>query len=379
MAPRPGLWQRLLALLGRADVRRRLASLPVGRSIARHHARRLFDLSAGFTYSQILAAFVELDLPDLLGAGGRLAAADLAARTAIPQDAMARLLDGAAALGLVRPGRDGYRLTTLGAALRDNPALTAMIKHHRLLYLDLADPVALLREGRGDRLAAFWPYAGPALARDLAPDQVAGYTELMTASATLVVEQVLDSYPVGSHRHLLDVGGGEGAFALAASRASPELQVTVFDLPAVAERARLRLEEAERQARSGQDPAAARSPRVAVVAGDFRADPLPPGADLVTLVRVLHDHDDQTVVALLRKVRAAIPPGGRVLIAEPFAATAGARTVGDAYFGMYLLAMGRGRCRSVARYRELLSEAGFSRVRRWPTAVPLQAGVLTAS
>ena len=72
------------------------------RPVARRRARALFDLVAGFTYSQILAACVETRLLDVL-AEGPLDTAAIAARCALPDDGALRLLRGAAALRLVEP------------------------------------------------------------------------------------------------------------------------------------------------------------------------------------------------------------------------------------------------------------------------------------
>jgi demethylspheroidene O-methyltransferase len=357
--------RRATEWLSQAEVRRRLARFPLTRPIARLYARRLFDLSAGFVYSQVLAAFVEASLPERIGAEAR-PASELARDTGLAEPALRRLLDAATALGLVhRDRRDRYRLTAMGAALRGNDGLTAMIAHHRMLYRDLADPLAILR-GRGSgELAGFWPYSNRADSADLDAEAVASYSGLMTASAPLVIEQIIDSYPLGRHRRLLDVGGGEGAFVEAAVSRHPELRATLFDLPAVVRRATERL--------AGTAVAA----RIETVGGDFRHTALPEGADLVTFVRILHDHDDDAVRGLLEAARRALRPGGRVLIAEPFTDTPGGARTGDAYFGFYLLAMGQGRCRRVGQYRRLLEENGFGAVRWWPTAVPLQAGVLT--
>jgi demethylspheroidene O-methyltransferase len=52
--------------------------------------------------------------------------------------------------------------------------------------------------------------------------------------------------------------------------------------------------------------------------------------------------------------------------------------MGDAYFGLYLLAMGKGRARSAARLTDLMTKAGFAEVRAIPTALPLQTGMLLA-
>ena len=83
-------------------------------------------------------------------------------------------------------------------------------------------------------------------------------------------------------------------------------------------------------------------------------------------------------MTILRAVRAALPAGGTLLLAEPMAGTPGAEAMGDAYFGFYLLAMGRGRPRSAAVLTEMLAEAGFEGVRRLPTHLPLQTQLLIA-
>jgi demethylspheroidene O-methyltransferase len=60
------------------------------------------------------------------------------------------------------------------------------------------------------------------------------------------------------------------------------------------------------------------------------------------------------------------------------AGVAGAEPIGDAYFGFYLLAMGRGRARTPVELEALLRAAGFDRVERVPTRQPLQTGLLVA-
>lgn len=56
----------------------------------------------------------------------------------------------------------------------------------------------------------------------------------MSASQPLIAQEVLSAYAFRNHRYLLDVGGGQGTFLLAAARAFPHLRLMLFDLPAVA-------------------------------------------------------------------------------------------------------------------------------------------------
>ncbi len=346
--------------------RRWAAAFPFTRPIARRRTRALFDLCAGFVYSQVLQACVQLRLFDILADGPQTVDA-LAARLGIPLDRTRRLLLAAASLKLLAQRRGGrFGLGPLGAAMVGNAAVSAMVLHHRELYADLSDPVELLRGREATGLSRYWAYSGNAAAAGLGRGDVADYTALMAASQPLVADEVLAAYRVGRHRCLLDVGGGDGSFLLAAAARAPGLRLVLFDLPPVAEQARIRL------------AAAGLSGRFTAAGGDFLADPLPQGADVVSLVRVIHDHDNPAALDILRAVRRALPPGGTLLLAEPMAGTPGAEPIGDAYFGFYLMAMGRGRARTQAELVALLSAAGFGSVRRAPTHTPLLVSVLVA-
>ncbi len=310
---------------------------------------------------------MRLDLFKLL-ADGPLSAAEVAERLSLSQDASERLLDAAVSLELVaRRGRERYGLGPLGAALLGNPGLTAMIEHHAMLYVDLRDPVALLKGEQSDTaLGRYWAYARGKEPAALGESQISDYSALMAASQPMVAREVLDAYPIRKHRCLLDVGGGQGAFLSAAAARAPDLNLMLFDLPAVAQRARERF------------LAAGLAARVKAFGGDFLADPLPEGADLVSLVRVIHDHDDAAAREILRAARRALPKDGTLLLAEPLAGIPGCEPVGHAYFGFYLLAMGQGRPRTEEQLRDLMAAAGFSRIRRLNTANPLLTQVFAA-
>jgi demethylspheroidene O-methyltransferase len=388
-------WWRLRdRLLGDAAFRHAAGRFALTRPLARRQAAALFDLMAGFVYSQVLAACVELRLFERLRRAP-LTAAQLAAESSLPLLGAQRLLEAAAALDLVQVrGHDPrcgphddphtgahtnaqatlaplYGLGVLGATLAGNDALASLVRHHAALYRDLSDPLALLRAPRGSaELAQVWAYATARSPGALCSDVVAPYSAVMTHSQALIADQVLDAYPVHRHRRLLDVGGGEGAFLAAALARAPGLAGQLFDLPAVAQAAQARL------------AALGLAQRATVHGGDFKtlagSNPLPQGADLVSLVRVLYDHDDATALHLLRAVREVLPRGGTVLVAEPMAQAPGARRMGAGYFGIYLLAMGSGRVRSAGEHRALLHAAGFEAARERRAALPLQTGLVTA-
>ena len=363
---RDGIGALRARLTASAAFRARATQFPLTRPIARREAAALFDLCAGFVYSPALAARLRLDLVGRLRGGPQDLEA-LSAGFGLPPDSARCLLEAAAALGLAARRADGrYALGPLGAALVDNPGVAAMVAHHALLYDDLRDPVALLRRGRGEALGAYWAYAGDAPGGVAEPGRCDAYTGLMSASQPMVAAEICAAYDLRRHRHVLDIGGGDGSFLCAVAERARDSALTLFDLPPVAARAR------ERFAMAGLGA------RAAAVAGDFRQEALPAGADLATLVRVLHDHDDAVVLDLLRRAHAALVPGGRILVAEPFAGTPGAERMGAAYFGFYLLAMGQGRPRRADEVAAMLRAAGFARPRLLRTRVPLLVGVVLA-
>jgi demethylspheroidene O-methyltransferase len=354
-------------LLANAVFQRWAADFPLTRGIAQQRARALFDLVAGFVYSQTLLTCVQLGLLEQLRDGPQ-STASLAGRLKLPHQSVIRLLRAAAALGLAQEiGESLYALGSQGAAALGNTGLLEMINHHRLFYADLVDGVEPIDRaaGRGN-LAAYWPYATSTSPAQASPDSVAAYSALMAASQPSVAEDILHAYDLRRHRRLMDVGGGQGAFLAAAGARIPELDLVLFDLPAVTKRAEAVLGCANLLSRTQ------------IISGDFLSEPLPLGADLISLIRILHDHDDEGVLRLLRSAREALPTGGVLLIAEPMSAAPSPDRVADVYFAFYLLAMGRGRARTPAEIMTLANAAGFRHTRVLRTRTPFLLRVIIA-
>ena len=344
------------------------ARLPLIRRIARSRATQMFDHLVGFSYSQVLRASVESGLLDVL-ASGPIGLSDIAAQLQLGEDAALRLLRAARALDLAEEGyTDGWMLGQQGAVLQADPGTQAMIRHHRLLYADLEDTLALLRADRKQptALSRYWSYAGALHGAAERGTETQAYSELMAASQRFVADEVLGAFRFPKDGSLLDIGGGHGAFLKRVGAAYPSIRLGLFDLPEVVGTARPGL------------AAAVGETRLKVHPGNFFEDAIPQGYDLVSLVRILHDHDDDPAMALLRNIRSSLSPGARLLIAEPMAEIPGARAMGDAFFGLYLWAMGSGRPRSPAEIEAMLKAAGFAQTRQVPTAQPVIASCIVA-
>lgn len=359
------LWRN--RLLASPAFRSMIARIPLLRGIANGKANALFRLTGGFIFSQVLLAGVRLDLYEIL-ADGPVATNQLAARLGIPEDRLRVLLKVNADLGLlIEPAPDLWVLDDAGVILATDRGLAGMIRHHEMLYRDLMEPEPLLRGLKTDtELRRYWAYVREPRPEELATADVADYSILMRDSQAMMADCILGSFDFGQVQVLLDVGGGEGAFLAAAALAHPDLQLRLFDLPAVAQRAVLHL---ETRGLSG---------RALVHGGDFSRDRLPDDADCVTLIRVLCDHDDARVTAILANLHRSLRPGTRLIVAEAMSGASEGARLGAAYFGIYFLALGSGRCRSDLEIMGLLAAAGFSAIRRVPSPNPLIATLVTA-
>jgi hypothetical protein len=105
--------------------------------------------------------------------------------------------------------------------------------------------------------------------------------------------------------------------------------------------------------------------RCEAVGGDFFVA-LPENADAYLMSHVLHDWDDDNGVTILRNCRAAITPGGRLLIVEMVLPPGGEPHPGQ-MLDMVMLVIAGGMERTEEQYGELLRRGGFRLTRVVPT------------
>ncbi|GAA5609722.1 methyltransferase domain-containing protein [Streptomyces platensis] len=147
---------------------------------------------------------------------------------------------------------------------------------------------------------------------------------------------------------LLDVAGGAGTFAVALVKRHPQLTAQVLDLPAVADVARRTLEEAKV------------ADRVRLCLRDMFDGPWPDGQDLVLFADTLCDWGDDACREMLARARAALSPGGRILVHQVMLDDSRTRSATAAGYALALATMSGGRLRTASELAGLLTEAGFT-------------------
>jgi hypothetical protein len=181
----------------------------------------------------------------------------------------------------------------------------------------------------------FWAYldANPAIS--------ASFDATMAVDAGNVA--VAKGYDWTTVRHVADIGGGTGTLIAEVLRRNPHLRGTLADLPETAARARPYL---------GGCGLASRCE----VVGQSFFDPLPPGADVYMLNRVIHDWDDAAASAILRRCAEAAGSTGRVLVVE---SAGGGDSSGFTEMNLRMLVLTGGRERTIDDYSALAGDAGL--------------------
>ena len=319
-------------------------------------AAPVLDLMDAFRRSKAMFTAVSFGIFDLLH-GGEADSATLAARTGTQPEALGRLLDACAALGLLRK-RDGL--------YSNDPAADAYLRRESphtltgyILYADealwqlwarLGDAV---REGthRWDALGSADGLFDHFFATE---DRMRLFLGGMHGLGSLSSPAVVAAFDLGRFRRLVDLGGASGHLAIAACEKYPDLQAAIVDLAKVV------------------SLAPALHYRVKYAAGDFFRDPLPE-ADLFALGRILHDWPATRIELLLRKIVDRLPPGGGLLVAEKLLNADRVGPVPANLQCLNMLVSTEGRERTAEEYSALLREAGFATVEAKRTGAPLDA------
>ena len=326
-------------------------------------AAPVLDLIEAFRRSKTMFTAVSMGVFEALHEGPATAEI-LAVRLAANPGALARLLDGCAALNLLSK-RDGiYENTPLADTYlcAGSPhSLRGYVRYSdEALYPMWANLADAVREGT-PRWSQNFGLTGPIFSAFFRSDEaMRDFLMGMHGFGMLTSPKVAGAFDLSRFRRLVDLGGATGHLAIAACERYPELRGAVFDLPRTAALAR------ELVAGS---PASA---RIEVLPGDFFEDELP-AADLYYTGQILHDWSEDQIDRLLARIIQRLPPGGAFLIGEKLLAEDGVGPLPANMQSLNMLVVTEGRERSLTEYTRLLERAGFHHVEGRRTGVALDA------
>lgn len=303
---------------------------------------RLQQISRAYVRSAALMAAVELGLFTRISEGAVTTDA-LAKTLGLTPTNAERLATACVALGL---------LERHGETLRNAPDVERFLVEGAPHY---AGPWILFTKPQWDewgRLAAHLQRAEPPAVLgkyvDFTVEDARRYHRATYSVGLGAGRRFVRQADLAGRRRLLDLGGGSGAYCIAAAHAHPHLTAVVFDLPPVVEVAR------EFIASHGL------AARIGAIGGDFTRDPFPRDADVIVMASNLPQYSREIIQQVVDKAYAALLPGGEMhLIGEMLNAE---RTgpLDPALWGLNeALAGSTGVAHSVSECLTYLERAGF--------------------
>jgi SAM-dependent methyltransferase len=172
---------------------------------------------------------------------------------------------------------------------------------------------------------------------------------------------------ISARRHLLDLGGGPGTYAIHFCRHNPDLKATVFDLPTTRPFAEKTIKRFEL------------SDRIDFQAGNYLKDEIKGRYDAAWLSHILHGEGPEGCRQIIQKAVAALKPGGIIIIHEFILNDTMDGPLFPALFSLnMLLGTDAGQAYSEQQLREMLAAAGAKEIRRAPVRTPNESGIITA-
>jgi ubiquinone/menaquinone biosynthesis C-methylase UbiE len=262
---------------------------------------RLMQFAWGYTAPLMIESAVKLHVFDQLNTGEKSVEQLATASKASPRG-MRMLLDGLVGLELLRKGDGRYGLTEESATflVSTKPSYQGGFFKHmsdQLMarWLKLTD---IVRTGK------------PASAVNQQDSGAAFFAEFvedifpMSWPVTQILADHLNLPKATLPVSVLDIAAGSGVWGIGLAKKSPQVRVTAVDWPEV-----LKVTQRVAEKHGVAD-------RFRFVAGDMHQADFGTGHNIATLGHIIHSDGEARSRALLKKVSAAMAPGGTIVIAE---------------------------------------------------------------
>jgi hypothetical protein len=327
-------------------------------------AARLLELISIQRISQSIYVAASLGIADLLAAGPK-SAAQLANATGVQAASLTRVMRALVGFGVfAQDGTDRFALAPIGEFLKADVAGSLRPAALNFGGEDAAQIEGLLlhcvKTGETAVNKLYGEGRFSQIQRD--PKRAELFNAVMTSFSTLHLTGVMEAYDFSGITKLVDIGGGHGKNLAEILERYPEMRGVLFDMPHAFEGGK------ETIAKAGLND------RCDVVSGDFFKS-VPVGAQGYFLSRVIHDWDDENAIAILKVVRRAIAPDGRLILLETMLRP-GQSSLYPVLSDLNMMLRTGGCERTEEEYRAIYRAAGFELTRTVETISPTGATVV---
>ena len=318
---------------------------------------KLLKVSGYYWKSFALHAAIKLGIFTIIS-GEELTGEDIAQRLGAKKRGVVMLLNALAAMNLLVKKADRYSNTpsSISFLSKDSPEYIGhIIMHHHHLALSWSKLDEAVKKG------------GPMRMRSSGSDEEGRESFLMGMFniAMNLAPRLVNTIDISERRHLLDLGGGPGTYAIHFCLNNPRLRATVYDLPATVSYARKTIE------RFGL------TDRINFVEGDYLQEDIPGSYDVAWLSQILHAEGPEDCQRIIGKAASVLEPGGLLLIHEFILDSTMDGPLHPALFSLnMLLGTESGRSYSEDEIMEMLDRAGAKAVKRISPQFPIESGII---
>jgi predicted O-methyltransferase YrrM len=322
------------------------------------NAGELLELSGYFWKTGTLHAAVKLDVFTLIGKK-QLTSVKVAEKLDTAPKGVERLLNALVAMELLSKVNDTYSNTPSSLELlsKDSPKyLGHIIMHHHHLVEPWSQLDRCVQSGQPIRERSSFGK------KEWRESFLMGMFNMAMSMAPLLVAKV----DISSRRHLLDLGGGPGTYAIHFCRHNPQLKATVFDLATTrpfAEKTIKRFDLAD---------------RIDFVGGNYLKDDFEGSYDAAWLSHILHGEGPDECQKIIQKTVAVLEPGAIIIIHDFILNNSMDGPLFPALFSLnMMLGTDSGQAYSEQQLMDMLADAGLKDIQRLPVQTPNDSGLIT--
>jgi SAM-dependent methyltransferase len=318
----------------------------------------IFQLGTGYILSTALYVAASLRVADQLAEGPR-SISDLARAAGANEDALYRVLRTLSGFGLfVEHAPRQFSNNAASALLRSGaPGMFDLVvwlsdPFHLRVYADAMHSVMTgqpaVEKTVGVPAFDYFP-------KD--PELSERFNNAMTAFSASVIPAAMEAYDFSGIGTLVDVAGGHGQILITILQKYPQTRGVLADLGHVLAGAEPRIR------------AAGLADRCRTEAIDF-FKAVPAGGDAYIMKHIIHDWDDDRAITILKNIKRAMNPGGRVILLEALLQPANQPDLSK-LIDLEMMLLPGGRERTEDEFRSLFDRAGFRLTGVVPTRSPL--------
>jgi predicted O-methyltransferase YrrM len=319
---------------------------------------KLMKVSGAYWESFPLHVAVDLDVFTLIGEGS-LSAEEVASRWRGNARSARMLLEAVTAMGLLEKKADKYSNTEAARTflIKTSPAYVGyIVKHQHHLVSSWSKLSQAVKTGK------------PVRKKRRTKAELESFLMAMYNNASSLAPRITQEIDLSQRRHLLDMGGGPGTYAIHFCQANPNLKATVFDLPSTKPFARKTI------GRFGL------SSTIDFQSGDYLSDSVHGTYDVAWLSQILHSMGPESCCRVIEKAVSVLEPGGLILVHEFLLNDTHDGPLFPALFALNMLVnTEEGRSYSEGEVKDMLMKAGVRDIRRLPFRGPTDSGILSGT